>query len=270
VFDNKASEQACVYIVGAGPGDPELLTVKALRLLKQADVIVYDRLVSQQILDLIPPGSTRIFVGKEPGRHHLSQDEINKLLASLAMKDRCVVRLKGGDPFVFGRGSEEALFLVQHGVSFEIVPGITASSACSSYAGIPLTHRGLSNGVRFVTGHCRSDMPLDLNWDKLADPEMTLVVYMGMANLPEICEKLIKAGLSSSTPVAAIENGTTPQQRKCISTLSDIQGDLAQQDFQSPVMIIVGKVVSLTDSLDWFSTRIQENKHQNSKYSKGA
>jgi uroporphyrin-III C-methyltransferase/precorrin-2 dehydrogenase/sirohydrochlorin ferrochelatase/uroporphyrin-III C-methyltransferase len=175
-----------VYIVGAGPGDPDLLTVKALRLIQQADVVVYDRLISQAILALIPAGSKRIFVGKETGKHHMGQDEINALLVKLAITGRSVVRLKGGDPFIFGRGSEEAMYLANHGVSFEVVPGITSASACTAYAGIPLTHRGVVSGVTFVTGHCRSDKPLDLNWEKLADPGSTLVIYMGLANLQQI------------------------------------------------------------------------------------
>ena len=269
-MSDKENKDACVYIVGAGPGDPELLTVKAMRLLQQADAVIYDRLVSEQIMALVPKGSTRIFVGKETGKHHLTQDEINKLLVSLAMKGRCVVRLKGGDPFVFGRGSEEALQLVKNKIPFEIVPGITASSACTTYAGIPLTHRGLSNGVRFVTGHCRSDKPLDLDWDKLADPNMTLVVYMGMANLSEISTRLVQAGLPADTPAAGIENGTTPQQRKCISTLAQLQDDLEQEDFKAPVMIVIGQVVTLTGSLDWFAVDSQNAKYQKNKYSKGA
>ena len=269
LMDN-SNKEARVYIVGAGPGDPDLLTVKAMRLLKQADVVIYDRLVSEQIMNEVPKGSTRIFVGKETGKHHLTQDEINKLLVSLAMKGRCVVRLKGGDPFVFGRGSEEALYLVKNRIPFEIVPGITASSACTTYAGIPLTHRGLSNGVRFVTGHCRSDKPLDLDWEKLADPAMTLVVYMGLANLTEISKNLIKHGLPENTPAAGIENGTTPRQRKCISTLGQLQADLEQEDFKAPVMIVIGQVVSLADSLDWFVVDSKNAKYQKNNFSKGA
>ncbi len=269
-MNDNVNKEACVYIVGAGPGDPDLLTVKAMRLLQQADVVIYDRLVSEQIMDLVPTGSTRIFVGKETGKHHLSQEEINKLLVSLALKTRCIVRLKGGDPFVFGRGSEEALQLVKNKIPFEIVPGITASSACTTYAGIPLTHRGLSNGVRFVTGHCRSDKPLDLDWDKLADPDMTLVVYMGMANLSEIRTQLVQSGLSDDTPAAGIENGTTPQQRTCISTLGQLKEDLEQENFKAPVMIVIGQVVTLAGSLDWFTVDSQNAKYQKNKYSKGA
>lgn len=241
-----------VYIVGAGPGDPDLLTVKAMRLIKQADVVVYDRLVSSDILQLIPPGSTRIFVGKETGRHHMGQDEINVLLVKLATGGQSVVRLKGGDPFIFGRGSEEALYLVKHNIPFEIVPGITSASACSAYAGIPLTHRGMVSGVKFVTGHCRSDNPLDLDWNKLADRNTTLVVYMGLANLQQISTELIRAGLPADTPAAAIEHGTTRRQRRCIATLEQLPGEMAAYGFKAPVMIVIGRVVELAELLDWY------------------
>ena len=247
------SNEACVYLVGAGPGDPDLLTLKAYRLLQEADVVVYDRLVSQAILDLIPAGTSRIFVGKAAGNHHLSQDNINELLSNLARRARKVVRLKGGDPLIFGRGSEEALHLVQQGVRFEIVPGITAASACTTYAGIPLTHRGLASSVRFVAGHCRSDQPLELNWKSLADPDTTLVIYMGLANLEEIQYQLITAGLNASTPVALIENGSTQQQRRLLTRLDSLAATAHSQQVVSPALVVIGRVVALAGELDWFA-----------------
>lgn len=247
--------RASVYLVGAGPGDPDLLTVKAQRLLRQADVVVYDRLVSPEILDLIPHGIARICVGKGPGNHSLRQQEINHLLVRLARSRHCIVRLKGGDPFVFGRGSEEAQYLRSQGIEFEIVPGITAATACAAYAGIPLTHRGLSRGVHFVTGHRRDNDPLDLDWSKLADPEQTLVVYMGLASVTEICRELCTAGLRSDTPAAAIENGTTPDQRRCLGTLADLPQKTAAFNMKPPVLLVIGQVVTLAHQLDWFVSK---------------
>lgn len=241
-----------VYLVGAGPGDPDLLTVKALRLIQTADVVVYDRLVSSEIMDLIPPGISRIAVGKAPGLHCVPQQEINELLASLARKSRSIVRLKGGDPFVFGRGSEEALLLDQLGIPFEVVPGITAASAVSTYAGIPLTHRSMSRGVRLVTGHLQEGDALKLDWQKLADPTATLVVYMGLSNLSTITQGLIAAGRESSTPAAAIQDGTTPRQRRVIATLGTLDQAVRNNGLRSPVIIIVGETVALADRLDWF------------------
>ncbi|NIP73638.1 MAG: uroporphyrinogen-III C-methyltransferase [Gammaproteobacteria bacterium] len=241
-----------VYLVGAGPGDPELLTVKAQRLLRSADAVVYDRLISQEILDQIPAGVTRIPAGKASGHHSFAQYEINELLVSLAGGGHMVVRLKGGDPFIFGRGGEEALHLVRHGISFEVVPGVTAAAACSAYAGIPLTHRGLTRGVRFITGQCRAGKPLDLDWDRVADPDATLVVYMGVANAEQISEALMEAGLDPSTPVAAIANGTTARQQRCLTTLVDLPEQLKRSRLQPPVTIVIGKVVTLASILDWF------------------
>jgi len=240
-----------VYIVGAGPGDPELLTRKAHRLMSEAEVVVYDRLVSDDILDLLAPGTARIFAGKAARDHHMDQDEINDLLVSLAHKGRKVVRLKGGDPFIFGRGSEEALHLAKHGVPFEIVPGVTASAGCGAYAGIPLTHRGLATGVRFVTGHCRDGQHLDLNWKSLADPDTTLVIYMGLINVAKIRDELIKAGLAADTPAAAIERGTTADQRTILTTLNDLPNCIERADLKAPSLLIVGRVVSLAGELGW-------------------
>ncbi len=248
----KVKEVPVVYIVGAGPGDPDLLTVKALRLLGEAEIVVYDRLVSPGILDLIPSGTTRIFAGKAARDHHMPQDEINELLVSLAQGGRRVVRLKGGDPFVFGRGSEEAVYLAEHGLPFEIVPGISASAGCSSYAGIPLTHRGLSRGVRFITGHSQGEGDLDLDWRSLADPDVTLVIYMGLTNIGEICTKLMAAGLPASTPAAAIEKGTLPEQRRVLTTLGSLPERIGREGLTAPTLMIVGKVVALAETLDWF------------------
>ncbi|MCW9048679.1 MAG: uroporphyrinogen-III C-methyltransferase [Gammaproteobacteria bacterium] len=245
---------ALISLVGAGPGDPDLLTLKAYRLIQQADVIVYDRLVSEEIRELIPHGVKKIYVGKASGKHHMNQDEINELLVKLAKKDRKIVRLKGGDPFIFGRGSEEASYLVKHNIDFEYVPGITAASACSAYAGIPLTHRGVASSVRLITGHCRADKPLDLNWKSLADKDTTLVFYMGLASLPQLRKQLIEAGLSADTPAAAIENGTKNSQRRCLSTLDQLPTDVIDMSISSPALIIIGNVVNFAEELDWFST----------------
>lgn len=245
-------DKGFVSLVGSGPGDAELMTVKALRLLQEADVVIYDRLVSSQILDLIPAGVSRISVGKSPGNHCVVQDEINKIIVNSALSGRRVVRLKGGDPYIFGRGGEEALVLKQHGIAFEIVPGITAASGCSTYSGIPLTHRGLSHGVRFITGHFHNDEELNIDWDKIADPDCTLVIYMGLAKLQTISDELIIAGLPPTTPAAAIHGCTRMSQHKIVSTLSDLPALVREAELQSPVMIIIGKVVSLSDDLDWF------------------
>lgn len=239
-----------VYLVGAGPGDPELLTLKALRLLKAADVIVYDRLVSDEILALVRSDAERIAVGKESKRHPVPQNAINEILIRKARTGHVTVRLKGGDPFVFGRGSEEALALRDAGVPCEIVPGITAAQGCAASLGVPLTHRGIASGVRFVTGHCRQDMPLDVDWRGLADPETTLVVYMGLANIAEIAEKLIAEGLAATTPVLAINNGTTPYARQVRGELSTIAEVCTGAHFKGPVLFIIGGVVALYSESD--------------------
>ena len=243
-----------VSLVGSGPGDPDLLTIKALKRLRQADVVVYDRLVSEAIMELIPPGVSRISVGKTRGCHSVSQDQINRLLVDLADSGRRVVRLKGGDPYLFGRGGEEALKLCRHGIDFEVVPGITAASGISSYAGIPLTHRDLSHSVRFVTGQLRKGGVDAIDWRCLADPNTTLVIYMGLAALGEICACLTEAGLDPSTPAAAIHNGTMPGQKKVISDLGCLPAEVARADLSAPVTTIVGEVVRLSTSLDWFQT----------------
>lgn len=244
--------QGKVYLVGAGPGDPDLLTVKALRLMQTADVVVYDRLVSEAILDLVPSGVSRIDAGKAAGRHGMPQQEINELLASLAARRRTVVRLKGGDPFIFGRGSEEALHLRRQGIAFEVVPGITAAAACSAYAGVPLTHRGMSRGVRLVTGHFRNDEPIDLDWRALADPDATLVIYMGMSNLRRICKRLVAAGLDPATPAVAVQDGTTPTQRRVFGDLLTLADRVRSLGLGSPLLIIIGRTVALVGELDWY------------------
>ena len=250
--------QAKVYLVGAGPGDPDLLTVKALRLLQTADTVVYDRLVSREILELIPHTVARIFVGKATSRHTLSQQEINALLVDLARKRPNVVRLKGGDPFVFGRGGEEALALARNNIPFEVVPGITAAQACAAYAGIPLTHRGLAQGVQFITGHRKDNEALVINPASVADPDQTLVVYMGLASLPQIVSELLNAGRAADTPAAIVERGTTSRQRNIVTRLEHLQEAVERHAIRSPAMLIVGPVVSLAEELDWFIPWVQE------------
>lgn len=245
-----ANGNGCVYLVGAGPGDPDLLTQKAARLLKSADVVVFDRLVSPEIIDLVPSGTARLCVGKEPSHHPVPQEEINHLLVRLARSNRRVVRLKGGDPFIFGRGSEEAIELTRHGVRFEIVPGITAAQGCSAAHHVPLTHRGLATGVRYLTGHCRQDLELDFDWQGLADPDTTLVVYMGRANIADIANKLVTHGLSPDMPVLVVCNGTT-QREQCLTTvLSRVAADVAESKFNGPVLFIIGKVAGLAKVME--------------------
>lgn len=242
-----------VMLVGAGPGDPDLLTVKAHRLLSDVDVIVYDRLVAKQILALIPETTERVFAGKRASNHYMPQEDINNLLVDLARVGKKVMRLKGGDPFVFGRGGEEALHLVRNGIPFEVVPGITSSAGCAAYAGIPLTHRGLAQGVRFVTGHSKGDEPLELDWRSLADPETTLVVYMGMSNVSEIAGKLIENGLSDDTPVAVINMGTRPAQKTLITKLSALPERVASAEIKGATLFVIGRVVTLAEELSWFT-----------------
>lgn len=248
-----------VSLVGAGPGDAELLTIKALRLLKTADVVIYDRLVSADILELIPAGVSLISVAKSPGKHCVPQEQINEIIVNLAKAGRRIVRLKGGDPYMFGRGGEEVQALKQHHIDFEVVPGITSASGCSAYSGIPLTHRSMSRRVQFITGHLNNDEPLELNWQSIADPESTLVIYMGLANLRRITAALIDAGLPADMLAAAVQNGTTETQRRIISTLERLHDAVHENQLQAPVMIIIGKVVALADELDWFQRELDAN-----------
>lgn len=233
-----------VHLVGAGPGDPDLLTVKAVKALRAAEIVVHDRLVGEGILDLAPQ-ARRVSVGKTAGRPGPSQERINRLLVELALPGRRVVRLKGGDPFVFGRGGEEALHLLRHGIPVEVVPGVTAALGCAAAAMIPLTHRGIATSVRFVTGHCRAGWWLDLNWASLADPRTTLVFYMGSAHLAEICAHLIDAGLSRTTPAAAIAQGTRPEQGLVRATLATLEPTVRAAGLASPVLFVIGRVVEV-------------------------
>jgi len=241
-----------VYLVGGGPGDPGLLTVRALELLRAADVVVFDRLISAEILALIPEGVARISVGKAAGYHSVPQDEINDLLVRLATGGRMVVRLKGGDPFIFGRGSEEALHLRRHGIAFEVVPGVTAAAACSAYAGVPLTHRGMSRAVHLVTGHFQEGEQLDLDWQGLADADGTLVIYMGLTSLARVCQELRAQGLDQSTPAVAIQSGTTSLQRQVFGTLANLPDRVREAGLQAPVLVVIGSTVALAQQLDWF------------------
>lgn len=237
-----------VHLVGAGPGHIDYLTLKAYRLLRQAEVVVHDRLVSREILDLAPKEARRIFVGKAPNYHPMPQEEISRLLVRLARSGHEVVRLKGGDPFIFGRGSEEAAELARENVPFEVVPGITAASGCLATLGVPLTHRGVATGVRFVTGHCRKGVDLNLNWHSLADSRTTLVVYMGLANIEEMSRSLQAAGLPGDTAALAVSSGTTPKQQTCRTTLAGLPADIAAARLQAPVLIVIGQVVSSAEA----------------------
>lgn len=234
-----------IYLVGAGPGDPDLLTLKAARLIREAEVVVFDRLVAPEIMALVNPRAMLVPVGKESNHHPVPQEQINELLINHARSGRLTVRLKGGDPFIFGRGSEEVLALRRAGITCEVVPGITAAQGCSAKAGVPLTHRGLATGVRYVTGHCRQDLPLDLDWKGLAASDTTLVVYMGAANIREISEQLMACGLAGSTPILAVNNGTTPRERLLRADLASVADAVAEAAFEGPLLFIIGRVVSL-------------------------
>jgi len=240
-----------VYLVGAGPGDPDLLTLRAARLLSETDVIVYDHLVSPEVLGFAAADAERIYAGKERNNHAMAQNEINELLVRLALQGKHVVRLKGGDPFIFGRGGEEMEALAERGVPFEVVPGITAACGVSCYAGIPLTHRDYAQSCLFVTGHLK-DGTTNLDWVALTRPRQTVVIYMGLGALAEICSKFVAHGVRPETPVAVVQQGTTQEQRAVTGTLESLPAIAARSNLKSPCMIIIGEVVTLHEKLAWF------------------
>ena len=246
-----AAPTGTVYLVGAGPGDPELLTLRAARLIENADVVVYDYLVSTAILERAPATAERIFVGKRRGDHALPQPELNQLLVSLARTHRCVVRLKGGDPYIFGRGGEEVETLAASGIPFEVVPGITAASGVAAYAGIPLTHRDFAQACVFVTGHLK-DGSMNLDWPGLARRGPTVVIYMGSVGLPHLCAQLIAHGLPADWPAAIVQQGTTTEQRTITGTLTTLPELAAKAALHPPTLIIVGEVVNLHHKLAWY------------------
>jgi len=240
-----------VYLVGAGPGDPDLLTFRALRLMQKADVVVYDNLVSKTIVDITRRDAQRIFVGKKRADHTMRQEEINELLVRLAREGKRVLRLKGGDPFIFGRGGEEIETLAAEGIPFQVVPGITAASGVASYAGIPLTHRDHAQSCLFVTGHLK-DGTMNLDWEALARPNQTVVVYMGLHGLKTLCSELVRHGQPETTPIAIVQQGTTQNQRVITGTLATLPGIAEREKPQAPTLIIVGGVVTLHEKLAWF------------------
>ena len=247
----KPDYQGEVYLVGAGPGDPDLLTFRALRLMQKADVVVYDRLVSDAIMELVRRDSEKFYVGKERDKHAVEQEDINQCLVRLAREGKRVLRLKGGDPFIFGRGGEEISTLMDEGVNFQVVPGITAAAGCAAYSGIPLTHRDFAQAVIFVTRHLK-DGTVNLNWKMLAHEHQTVVFYMGLHGVHCICEKLTEHGRSGSTPVALVERGTTPEQKVYIGTLDTLPQMVKDNNVKPPTLIIVGEVVQMHEKLRWF------------------
>lgn len=251
-----ASAAGVVYLVGAGPGDPDLLTIKGRRLLERADMVVYDALIERRLLDLCRPSATRFYVGKRSGRHACSQEEINGLLVAAAKAGHTVVRLKGGDPFLFGRGGEEAEALADAGVPFEVVPGVSAGVAVPAYAGIPLTHRGVSAEVVFVTGHESALSDSSVDWARYADSSATLVVFMGLDQLPSIARRLLADGRDEACPVAVIGRGTTDAQRTVVAPLGRIADEVAAAGIQAPALIVIGDVVGMRDRLNWFEGRL--------------
>ncbi len=241
-----------VYLVGAGPGDPDLLTFRALRLMQQAEVVLYDRLVAPEIVDLCRKDAERVYVGKKRDQHALPQAKISKLLVDLAKQGKRVLRLKGGDPFIFGRGGEEIELLTAENIPFQVIPGITAASGCASYAGIPLTHRDYAHTCVFIAGHLK-DGSMDLNWDTLIQPRQTIAVYMGVMGLEALCRELIERGMSEQMPAALIQQGTTHKQKVYIGNLGTLPDFPKQNDIKPPTMIIIGEVVKLHEKLSWFN-----------------
>lgn len=251
-----ASNRGEVFLVGAGPGDPDLLTFRALRLMQACDVCVYDKLVSPEVMELVRRDAELIYVGKARNQHTLPQEEINELLAKLALQGKRVLRLKGGDPFIFGRGGEEIETLMQHRVPFQVVPGITAANGVSSYAGIPLTHRDYSQSCLFITGHLKTaangEFVLDLDWQAMARSRQTLVIYMGLVGMQQICEQLISHGVSPDMPAAVVQQGTTQHQKVVTATLQDLYEKVQAAQIKAPCLTIVGEVVKLREKLNWF------------------
>ena len=246
-----------VFLVGGGPGDPDLLTFRALRLMQQCDVCVYDKLVSPEVMELVRRDAELIYVGKSRDQHTMPQEEINELLARLALAGKRVLRLKGGDPFIFGRGGEEIETLMEHGVPFQVVPGITAANGVSSYAGIPLTHRDYAQACLFITGHLKAnankELILDLDWVAMSRPRQTVVIYMGLVGLKEICEKLIEHGVASTMNAAVIQQGTTQRQKVVTATLADLAEKVELAAMKPPCLTIIGEVVQLREKLNWFN-----------------
>jgi uroporphyrin-III C-methyltransferase/precorrin-2 dehydrogenase/sirohydrochlorin ferrochelatase len=240
-----------VYLVGAGPGDPELLTLRALKLMQRADIALYDNLISPDILALLPPTTDRVYVGKRRADHTMRQEEINALLVKHAREGKRVLRLKGGDPFIFGRGGEEIDSLSSEGIPFEVVPGITAALGVAAYAGIPLTHRDYAQSCVFVTGHLK-DGTMELDWPALARPQQTIVVYMGLLGLPQLCARLVEHGLRSATPAAIVQQGTARTQRVVTGTLRTLPRAAAKARLHAPTLTIIGDVVRLRERLNWY------------------
>jgi uroporphyrin-III C-methyltransferase len=241
-----------VYLVGAGPGDPKLLTIKAAELLKEADVVIYDRLVSEEILNLANPKAEKLYVGKRTGKHEVPQDKITELIIEKAQGGGKIVRLKGGDPFMFGRGGEEAEALVESGIEFEIVPGVSSAIVAPMYAGIPLTHRDYAASVAIVTGHRAGDAEKQVDWVKIANAVDTMVILMGVESLEGIVSKLLKGGINTDRPIAMVESGTLPQQRALIATLGTIVKEAKAKEIKPPSVIVIGEVANLGRKLAWF------------------
>jgi uroporphyrin-III C-methyltransferase len=252
-----------VYLVGAGPGDPDLITIKGMKCIQQADVILYDRLINDELLTYAKPEADLIYCGKLPNYHTMKQETINHFLIKHAKRGKIVTRLKGGDPFVFGRGGEEAQALVKHRIEFEIVPGITSGIAVPAYAGIPVTHRDFSSSVAFITGLQRPDSTETLKWEHLAKGVDTLVIYMGVKQLPFICEQLQQHGKHPKTPIALIQWGTLSEQKTVVATLDTILDVIEKQPITNPSIIVVGEVVTLHEQLHWFETMLREEKYAN-------
>lgn len=256
LLDAKPEPEGEVYVIGAGPGDPELLTLKALQLMQQADVVVYDYLVSDEIMDLVRRDADLVCVGKRLGDHSVAQQDTNQMLVDFAKQGKKVCRIKGGDPFIYGRGGEEVQVLAQNQVSYQIVPGITAAAGCSAYAGIPLTHRDHAQAIQFVTGHCKKDGQ-ELDWQSLAKPNQTLAIYMGVIKSPHIQAQLLKHGRGADTPVAIIENGTRKNQRVVTGKLGELADLIERHSIISPALLIIGEVASLHEELHWFGEKAQ-------------